>query len=303
MKKFLSIFFALFFMGHVATAEIEKSLVDNVLIILDASGSMNTSMDGTTRMNAAKNAIFKVVSNLPQDTHVGLLVFSAKNMQDPWVHRLGVLNRQQFESKLKRIVAHASTPLGRFIGLGADELVKKKKTQMGYGTFRLLIVTDGQASDPDLMKVNTLKCLQQGVILDVIGVAMQKSHDLAKSSYSYRSAQDRKSLEKAISQVFAEVSDDPANQETKESFELVSFFNEANARHSLLSLSKMKANQGNQMPVHVAHQNHNHSSTANSNAPSATVAPTPSGGFSGLSIFIIVIVVIVAFTVLKKAFK
>jgi len=39
------------------------------------------------------------------------------------------------------------TPLGQYMKIGADALLAKKEKQHNYGSYRLLVVTDGEASD------------------------------------------------------------------------------------------------------------------------------------------------------------
>ena len=48
--------------------------------------------------------------------------------------------------------------------------------------------------------------MARGINLDVIGVGMSATHSLAKMAHSYRKANDARSLERAVAEVFAEVS-------------------------------------------------------------------------------------------------
>ena len=73
---------------------------------------------------------------------------------------------------------------------GADTLLKARKSQYGYGSYRLLVVTDGEASDPGLVERFTPDIISRGIITDVIGVDMNKAHTLATKVHSYRSAND-----------------------------------------------------------------------------------------------------------------
>lgn len=50
----------------------------NVLVILDASGSMGKYVGGQTQMEAAKKAIFQFLESLPKDANVGLRVYGHK---------------------------------------------------------------------------------------------------------------------------------------------------------------------------------------------------------------------------------
>ncbi|MEN8128372.1 MAG: VWA domain-containing protein, partial [Planctomycetota bacterium] len=80
----------------------QEVYTDNVVIVLDASGSMKEMMKGTrmVKMTAAKQALHQVLQHVPETTHIGLLVFSAANVRDPWVYPLGPRD----EDKLKTAI-------------------------------------------------------------------------------------------------------------------------------------------------------------------------------------------------------
>ena len=47
----------------------------NVMIVLDASGSMRGQIEGRTKMEIAKQAIREVLKTIPEDVRVGLRVY------------------------------------------------------------------------------------------------------------------------------------------------------------------------------------------------------------------------------------
>ncbi len=180
---------------------------DNVVIVLDGSGSMKEPMDshGTTKMMAAKQALHSVLSQLPGTTHVGLLVFTNNTSQD-WLYPLGPQDAQQLAAAIDSIQPGGGTPLGKYIKKGADRLLQQRARQFGYGSYRLLIVTDGEARDDRLVDRHAGEVMARGFTIDVIGVKMKKDHTLATKVHSYRRADDPASLTKAIAAVMAEVS-------------------------------------------------------------------------------------------------
>jgi hypothetical protein len=180
---------------------------DNVVIVLDASGSMTGKLPGTdmTKMDGAKAALKEVLKNVPQSTRVGLLVFSAANLTNDWAYPLGPRNDAELLQAIDRPIPRSGTPLGRYIKKGADRLLEERAKQFGYGTFRLLIVTDGEAEDRALVDRYTPDVVARGLTVDVIGVAMAGTHTLARKVHSYRAANDPASLQRALSEVFAEV--------------------------------------------------------------------------------------------------
>ena len=181
---------------------------DNVVIVLDASGSMDAQFANSqiSRMQAAKQALHQVLAQLPDTTHVGLLVFSGARIPDPWVYPLGPLDLDMLKTALLPVQPDGGTPLGDYIKQGADRLLQERKAQHGYGSYRLLVVTDGEASDQDLVDTYTPDVISRGLTLDVIGVDMQADHTLERSAHSYQGAADPQALVRAVGQVFAEVS-------------------------------------------------------------------------------------------------
>ena len=220
MKKLCLL--AVFVAGLTGSVYSQQVYTDNVVIVLDASGSMAGKMRAAnvTRMTAAKQALHQVLKQIPETTHVGLLVFSAENVKDHWVYPLGPRDDAVLSRAIDLPRPKGGTPLGRYIKIGADRLLEERKKQFGYGSYRLLVVTDGEAGDSKIMERNTRLVLQRGVLnLDVIGVDMAGRHTLAKMSHSYRQANDPESLTRAIKEVFAEISTSDGTDSGAEAFE------------------------------------------------------------------------------------
>ena len=201
----------------------EADYQDNVVIVLDASGSMKQKMRGTRiqKMDAAKDALKSVLQHVSPTTHIGLLVFSSKNLENDWAYPLGPRDEQELIRAIELPIANRGTPLGEYIKIGADRLLEARQAQYGYGSYRLLIVTDGDANDPELVDHYTPEVLARGITMDVIGVDMDKDHTLATMAHSYRRANDPASLEQAIREVFAELSADSGEFSMEEAFELI----------------------------------------------------------------------------------
>lgn len=257
-------------LSHSAFAQEEPSVSfeeyhDNVVIVLDASGSMNQRMrgSGVQKMEAAKAALKSVLRNVSETTHIGLLVFSAKNLRNDWVYPLGPRDEMRLLEAIDRPMPNSGTPLGKYIKMGADRLLEARAQQYGYGTYRLLIVTDGDANDPDLVDRYTPEVLARGIIVDVIGVDMKTDHTLASMAHSYRRANDPDSLEKAIREVFAELSSDAGDFSMEEAFDLVAPLPVECATAALQALST----SGNR-PI---------GENAQSPKPSSPPAPTSAG--------------------------
>jgi uncharacterized protein YegL len=180
-----------------------------VVVVLDDSGSMRTQLRmgnaWVPRIEAAKQTLSKVISELPADSQIGILLLNGgkKNRGDRWLVPLGPLNTASTLQKIKRINADGGTPLGASMKTAADALLEARDRSI-YGSFRMLVVTDGEASDPDLLANYLPDLLSRGLTLDVIGVDMAGEHSLAQRSHSYRRAANAEDFEKALREIFAE---------------------------------------------------------------------------------------------------
>ena len=233
MKKILlSLSLVLVFSGLLPSKSFgQDSYTDNVVVVLDASGSMDSVMKDSKnevkKMDAAKSALWQVMKNLPKTTNVGVVVFSAKNLSEGsvWVYPLGAKDDDKLKAAIDKPVPGDNTPLASYIKMAADRLLEARSKQHDYGTYRLLVVTDGEANDELPSVVSLLEkwkeehskdkgldnvslvvkdVLSRGLRVDVIGVAMSSTHTLATKVHSYRSANSPEQLLKAVREVFAE---------------------------------------------------------------------------------------------------
>lgn len=204
--------------------EAEDLHADNVVVVLDASGSMYEKMKGTvmSRMQAAKSALTTVLSQLPASTRVGILVFSSSNREHQnWLLALGEHSKEEIRRALSLPKPGGGTPLGMYIKKGADRLVQARRDQLGYGSYRLLVVTDGIAEDPKDVEAYSQEIVARGIGLDAIGVEMGKTHTLARVAHSFREARNPESLQKAVSEVFAEIGKAHGQDSVEEDFALL----------------------------------------------------------------------------------
>ncbi|MDO9262700.1 MAG: VWA domain-containing protein [Desulfosalsimonadaceae bacterium] len=241
MKKSTMVVVLLMFalmVGASAAQEIGDD-ANNVLIVLDASGSMDDMMQGTSlqKMAAAKNALIRVLEQIPENTNVGLLVFSSSNLRNDWVYPLGSLDKVKLEEAIRLPMPQGRTPLGAYIKKGADRLLKQRESQFGYGTYRLLIVTDGEAQDQDLVNQFVPEVIARGITMDVIGVDMRKEHTLATRVHSYRRADNPESLARALIEVFAEVGGTGNDAAGENAFDEIAAIPEETAKAMLKAIS------------------------------------------------------------------
>ncbi len=184
-----------------------------VVVVLDDSGSMDNNMrtdrGRVRRIGAAKDALTQVLSQLSTETRVGVLALNSQVEGTHWVVPLAPLSDNDWRGQIRSIQAAGGTPLGEYLKQGADALLTARAARP-YGSYRLLILTDGEASDQMLVDAYLPSILARGLMVDVIGVDMDGEHSLALRAHSYRRADDAAALEQALAEVFAETSADDA---------------------------------------------------------------------------------------------
>jgi hypothetical protein len=210
---------------------------DYVVIVLDGSGSMNEPMynvvNGTkvpmkyengprkgevvTKINAAKEALYKAFKEIPDSTHVGVLVFSAIGVGSDWVYPIASKDEERLRRIMEKVSPSGGTPLGTYIKAAADALLKKREQQYNNGNYGLIVITDGEANNEPEWLVNSrlareLKHISyidqiksRGIKITAIGVSMDKNHTLA-NEVSYRSVNDPESFDKAVKEAVSEMS-------------------------------------------------------------------------------------------------
>ena len=187
-----------------------------VAVVLDDSGSMDEPMPGSrqTKMTVAKAALAEVFAALPPAARVGLYT-----LNETWTRpgddggparetgheafAVGEVSPAEAADAVEQVSAAGSTPLGERLAEAASALAAAR-TENKYGTYRLLIVTDGEATDPDLLDAALPRALGAGLTVDVVGVAMRADHSLATRVDGYRRADDPAALSAALSDVLAE---------------------------------------------------------------------------------------------------
>ena len=189
-----------------------------VAVVLDDSGSMGDPMPGAggSKMAVAKTALAEVFGTLPPSARVGLYTLNATWTRggddgEPGGGRgtgyeafaVGEAPPAEAAAALGQIVAGGGTPLGARLADAAAALAAAR-AQNKYGEYRLLVVTDGEASDAAALDAALPRALGAGLTVDVIGVAMRADHSLATRVDSYRRADDPAALAAALSEVLAE---------------------------------------------------------------------------------------------------
>lgn len=197
----------------------------NFLLIVDQSGSMgeavtdseaaeyrklvpNAGRGKVTRMDVAKVALRQFIESTPPDVNLGLAIFHDRNGIEELVP-LGVKNREQLLAQVNSIqLWNGGTPLGNAIIAGTDRLMEQYKKQLGYGEYRLVVVTDGENTGGRSVPEGAAYAKRLGMPIYTIGFAMKGGrHELQAHSAWYRPASGVKQLAEALTETLVETPD------------------------------------------------------------------------------------------------
>lgn len=186
----------------------EAKLTKNIYFIMDGSGSMGerTSRECggdqkfKNKITGARWAINRFLEKVPNDVNIGLYIFDNKTRGE--VVPLGISNRDQFFQAIGNMQTGRDTPLAAAIKYGTDRLVGQYKKQLGYGEFRLVVVTDGIA---EKIPQAAMYAARYGIPIYAIGLCVGQRHPLRYYSLSYRAADNFDDLQKGLEETLAEL--------------------------------------------------------------------------------------------------
>src|SRR5918996_3330080 len=148
-----------------------------LLLILDASGSMQARLGDATRIAAAKHAVRDLVGALPRDARVGLRVYGSRvGNEDPnrgcrdsrVVAPVRRLDRARLKRRVKSVRARGFTPIGLSLLRAAADLPRG-------GSRNVVLVSDGidTCAPPPPCKV-ARRIRKLGLHVDVVGFTVRR---------------------------------------------------------------------------------------------------------------------------------
>jgi Ca-activated chloride channel homolog len=196
-------------MPHQAAPAGEASLTRNFYFIFDGSGSMSEALNKQcqgdkrfgSRLEGAKWAVEQFIPLVPPDVNLGLWVFDANGNSERLA--LGPESRARFLTAVQKVKAGGRTPLTESIEQGVNRLVQQRDKQLGYGEFRLIVVTDGQATERPLPHA-VAYARERRIPIYTIGLCIGAQHELRKYSVSYRAADSIEALRRGLEETLAE---------------------------------------------------------------------------------------------------
>lgn len=173
-------------------AQEDITLKNNIIIIFDNSGSMRAGIP--SRIVRAKRATKKFISDIPDNYNLGINILNGG-----YIFPLQTFNNQALlEAKkyIDNINADGSTPIANSLKEMLEVMVKQKKYQAGYGSYTIVIVTDGRADNPYKMFKEVDNIIDKGIMINTIGIDINK-HGL-RSVTKFTEASSTQELLKAM---------------------------------------------------------------------------------------------------------
>lgn len=188
----------------------------NVMVILDASGSMGKKIGTQTQMDAAKTAIQKFVNSLPKETNVGLRVYGQKGTGDKadkslscssseLLYPISPFDSESFSDSLSQAKPAGWTPIQLALNEAQKDLAKfsgKDNTNIVY------LVSDGISTcdDDPITAAKSLYDSDITPIVNVIGFNVNREgqkqlKEIAKATEgSYQDVTNEESLQNELDQ-------------------------------------------------------------------------------------------------------
>jgi len=181
------------------------STASNFYFIFDMSGSMDESCSGKRKIDGAKEAVSRFMKNIPDDVNIGLMLVGTRSGDDYGeALPIGSGNKEEFLRIINSLNPTGGTPLGEALLASVDKIVEQYKKQLGYGTYRIIVITDGEQTGIKLRQPCNYISRHGFIGLYSIGLCMKSSHTLKNYSLSYRDANNYEELEQALVEATAE---------------------------------------------------------------------------------------------------
>ncbi len=188
----------------------DDNLMDgNLYLIVDGSGSMADvgCSDGKPKADAARGAILSFLDKVPaQGVNLGLILFDERGAKI--YSELTDDDDAVVREAIEGLTPGGGTPLGQALQYAVTELRRQAIRQRGYGDYRIVVVTDGLAGDPQEMYLAVGDILKAPITLHTIGFCIGEDHPLnLPGRLIYVAAMDTDGLTRGLDQVLAESED------------------------------------------------------------------------------------------------
>ena len=175
-----------------------------LLVIFDASGSMQESLGAETKLAAAKRVLNKLLPTLPQDSAVGLMVFGHRSSEctdiqlvEP-IQPLTPATVARMQETVNRLAARGWTPIAGSL--------RQSLSAFGGKPGRIVLVTDGEESCQGDVCAAALELKNSGIdlVVDIVGFGLNAAQQASLKCITettggrYYDARDGEALGKAM---------------------------------------------------------------------------------------------------------
>lgn len=182
-------------------------LAKNYVLIFDGSGSMSESACNDKRnrskINVAKQAVSEWIQTVPADANVGLVIFS-----NGWtILDAASGSRETFKQTVSKISPDGFTPLASAFMASYNMLTKQAQSQLGYGEYTIVAITDGADNDRSESLERWVKKIlgETPINIYTIGFCIGSRHELNQpGKMVYREAGNIEEIRKGLAEVMAE---------------------------------------------------------------------------------------------------
>ncbi len=195
MIKKIALILTLLLFSSNSFASDDLLLRKNIIIIFDDSGSMRVkAKNKKSRLSRAKESTIKFVSHLPNNYNLGF--YGLNHGYKFPLQAVDEKSLKQITKIISTMRAKGSTPIAKAINKMVNKMQKQKSIQAGYGTYTIVIATDGAANKQNEMLKAVDKAIDEGIEIKTIGIDIG-SHTL-KSVTNFTEASSVEQLVEAM---------------------------------------------------------------------------------------------------------
>ena len=163
----------------------KNPLAENYLVLLDNSGSMDgrDCSGSMSKFDLARKALKGFARSIPPEANLSLMVFTSSGARVAVPFGAGAAHRDEFDHTLDSLRANMGTPLSGAIKDANAVMAEQAQRQLGYGLYRLGIVTDGESGDGNPADI-AKDIARTSVEVWAIGFCTGKGHSLNVPGYT-----------------------------------------------------------------------------------------------------------------------
>jgi Ca-activated chloride channel family protein len=181
-------------------------MAKNFVLVFDGSGSMGDTScgGGRPRIESAKDVALTWIQSVPKDANIGLVAFHTR--QGTWTKIDLTSDRRKITEALQSVRAGGNTPLATAFSKAFTYLTLAGQSQLGYGEYTLVTITDGEADNIGALSEWVEFILRTTPIqIYTIGFCIHTNHTLYQPGRTdYRSANSPEELARGLQDVLAE---------------------------------------------------------------------------------------------------